>query len=175
MRMLTRLIRVFRHRWQSGTAAECAIPPALLAKLEAQVAQSETGHSGEIRIYVEAGLPLSYLWRSASTAEITRQRALAMFAKLRVWDTAQNNGVLIYLLLAERRIEIVADRGLNERVAAETWPRIVDTMSGAFKAGDFAGGLMRAVGEVSALLQQHFALINNTPNPNELPNNPILR
>ena len=173
--MWTRLIRIFKHRWQSDSAVERAVPPALLQKLAAQVANSEAGHSGEIRIYVEAGLPLSYLWQTASMAHITRERALAMFGKLRVWDTAQNNGVLIYLLLAEHRIEIVADRGLNERVAPDTWPRLVASMSEAFKAGDFEGGLTRAVQEVSALLQHHFELQAGQKNPNELPDTPLLR
>ena len=172
--MWTRLVRIFKHRWQSDDAAQRAIPPALLDRLTAQVAHSEAGHSGEIRIYVEAGLPLSYLWQPASMAQITRERALAMFGKLCVWDTAHNNGVLIYLLLAERRIEIVADRGLNERVAPDTWPRLVASMSAAFKAGDFEGGLTRAVQEVSALLQQHFALQSGQSNPNELPDTPLL-
>lgn len=172
--MWMRLTRIFKHRWQRDDAARRAIPPALLDQLEAQVAGSETGHSGEIRIYVESGLPLNYLWQAASTAQITHERALAMFGKLRVWDTENNNGVLIYLLLAERRIEIVADRGLNERVSPETWPRLVETMSTAFKAGDFEGGLHQAVQEVSALLQQHFALTGGQHNPNELQDRPLL-
>ena len=173
--MWTRLIRIFKHRWLSDSAVARAVPPALLQKLAAQVAHSEAGHSGEIRIYVEAGLPLSYLWQPASMAHITRERALGMFGKLRVWDTAQNNGVLIYLLLAEHRIEIVADRGLNERVAPDTWPRLVASMSEAFKAGDFEGGLTQAVQEVSALLQHHFELQAGQKNPNELPDTPLLR
>lgn len=172
--MWTRLTRVLKHRWQSDDAAQRAIPPALLDRLAAQVARSEAGHSGEIRIYVEAGLPLSYLWQPVGTAQITRERALALFGKLRVWDTAHNNGVLIYLLLAEHRIEIVADRGLNERVAPDTWPRLVAGMSSAFKAGDYEGGLTQAVQQVTALLQQHFALQNGDGNPNELPDRPVL-
>lgn len=107
-------------------------------------------------------------------AQITRERALAMFGKLRVWDTAQNNGVLIYLLLAERRIEIVADRGLNDKVAPDLWPRLVKEMSAAFKAGDYEAGLTQAVHEVSALLLQHFALQNGQNNLNELPDKPVL-
>jgi uncharacterized membrane protein len=107
-------------------------------------------------------------------AHITRERALALFGKLRVWDTAQNNGVLIYLLLAEHRIEIVADRGLNERVTADTWPRLVAGMSTAFKAGAYEAGLTQAVQQVTALLQQHFALRAGQSNPNELPDTPLL-
>jgi uncharacterized membrane protein len=173
--MWTRLTRVLKHRWQSDDAAQRAIPPALLDKLAAQVAHSEAGHSGEIRIFVEAGLPLGYLWQPDSMAQITHQRALALFGKLRVWDTAQNNGVLIYLLLAEHRIEIVADRGLNERVSPDTWPRLVTGMSAAFKAGDYEGGLTQAVQQVSQLLQQHFALQSGQSNPNELPDAPVLK
>lgn len=172
--MWTRLSRILKHRWQSDDAAQRAIPPALLDRLAAQVARSEAGHSGEIRIYVEAGLPLSYLWQPVSTAQITRERALALFGKLRVWDTAHNNGVLIYLLLAEHRIEIVADRGLNERVPPDTWPRLIAGMSAAFKAGDYEAGLTQAVQRVTALLQQHFTLQGGQGNPNELPDAPVL-
>ena len=104
------------------------------------VAASEKRHSGEIRVCVEAGLPLSYLWRGATA----RERAVTMFGKLRVWDTEQNNGVLIYLLLAERRIEIVADRGLNRRVSEAQWQSLLATMRDAFHAGRFEQGLIAA-------------------------------
>ena len=108
--MLARLQRMFRHRWLDESDTRRAIPPALAQRLAERVAASERRHSGEIRLYVEAGLPLSYLWRDATP----RERAVAMFGKLRVWDTEHNNGVLVYLLLAEHAIEIVADRGLRE-------------------------------------------------------------
>lgn len=172
--MWQQLKRTLKHRWQADDAAERAVPPALLDKLAAQVKDSEAGHSGEIRIYVEAGLPLSYLWRADDMATLARQRALSMFGKLRVWDTAHNNGVLIYLLLAERRIEIVADRGLNDRVAADTWPHLVLSMTAAFKAGDFERGLTQAVQAVSGLLHTYFPLAPGQSNPNELPNTPLL-
>src|SRR5436190_22142693 len=123
-----RLQRIFRHRWLDEADTRRAIPPALVQKLTSQVADSERRHTGEIRIYVEAGLPMSYLWRGATP----RERAIAMFGKLGVWDTEQNNGVLIYLLLAERAIEIVADRGLSSRVAPQEWQAIVGRMGSAF-------------------------------------------
>lgn len=135
---------------------------------------SETQHSGEIRIYVEAGLPWSYLRQRGDMALITRQRALNMFGKLRVWDTASNNGVLIYLLLAERRIEIVADRGLNDLVAPSTWQSLAQSMGSAFKAGDFELGLIQSVHAVTSLLCEHFALSAGQSNPNELPDQPLL-
>jgi len=173
--MLQRLIRLLRHRWLPDNAAKRACPPAALDKLTRQVAASEAGHSGEIRIYIEAGLPLSYLWRRADSKTITRQRALSMFGKLRVWDTEHNNGVLIYLLLAGRQIEIVADRGLAQRVGADIWPALVAQMSTAFKADQFEAGLTQAVNAVSGLLRQHFPLDADVANPNELPNQPVLK
>ncbi len=92
-----------------------------------------------------------------------------MFGKLKVWDTENNNGVLIYLLLAEHRIEIVADRGLSRHVPPEQWAAIVDGMSAAFKAGRFEQGLAAAIDAVDGLLQRHFPLAPGQINPNELP------
>jgi uncharacterized membrane protein len=143
-------------------------------RLQQRVAASELCHTGEILFYVEATLPLSYLWRDAPVSHITRQRALAMFGKLRVWDTANNNGVLIYLLLAERSIEIVADRGLNQKVDPQHWEELVSRMRLAFKDGNFQAGLTQALEEVTALLEAHFPLKPGYANPNELPDSPVL-
>ena len=115
-------------------------------------------------------MPLSYLWRGAAP----RERAVTMFGKLRVWDTEHNNGVLIYLLLAEHAIEIVADRGLDRRVGAERWQAVLATMREAFRAGRFEEGLNQAIDAVDALLVQHFALAPGVANPNELPDPPVL-
>lgn len=163
-----RLQRLIRHRWIDDDAVRWAVPPRLLQRLEAHIASSERLHSGEICIHVEAGLPWSYLWREASA----RERALAMFGKLRVWDTEQNNGVLIYLLLADRAVEIVADRGLRSAVADSTWGALIERMGRAFRDGHLEQGLLQAVDEVSALLVQHFALEPGQRNPNELPDAP---
>jgi uncharacterized membrane protein len=132
---------------------------------------SERRHSGEIRVCVEAGLPLSYLWRGLTA----RDRAITLFGKLRVWDTAHNNGVLIYLLLAEHAIEIVADRGLNERVGPEHWRPVVEGMRAAFRARHYEEGLNAAIDAVDALLARHFAVTAQQPNLNELPDEPQLR
>lgn len=172
--MLNRIKRVFRHRWIDDSATRRIIAPDMLQRLQQRVAASEQRHSGEVRIFVEAGLPLSYLWTDAPTRQIARQRALALFSKLRVWDTVRNNGVLIYLLLAERAIEIVADRGLNEHVEPVVWQALVTRMSSAFKQAQFEEGLTAALAEVSMLLVQHFPLNANEVNPNELPDAPIL-
>ena len=167
---MNRLLRILRHRWLDETDARRALDTAALARLAERVRRSETRHSGEIRLCVEAGLPLSYLWRGAPP----RERALAMFGKLRVWDTEHNNGVLIYLLLAERAIEIVADRGLSRHVDAGSWQTMARQMSVAFKAGRFEEGLAATVDQVDALLMQHFALADGERNPNELPDQPVV-
>lgn len=173
--MLNRIKRILKHRWFDAADSRRAVPPEMLARLQQRVAASEQRHSGEIRIYVEAGLPQSYLWSDAPTQQITRARALAMFGKLQVWDTASNNGVLIYLLLAEHAIEVVADRGLNDLVEPRVWQTLVASMSAAFRQGQYEDGLTRALGEVSALLVRHFPLQAGQANPNELPDAPLLR
>jgi uncharacterized membrane protein len=161
--------RLFKHRWMDDDATR-AVPPDMLERLARRVAASEKRHSGEIRIYVEAALPTSYLLREATP----RERAVAMFGKLRMWDTEHNNGVLIYLLLAEHAIEVVADRGLASDVDPGEWQRIVDRMRGAFQAGRFEDGLTQALEEVSALLVAHFPLAPGEASPNELPDEPAL-
>ncbi|TFY98375.1 TPM domain-containing protein [Ramlibacter humi] len=168
--MLRRLQRILKHRWVDERDLRKAIPPDLVVRLASRVTASERRHSGEVRIYAEAGLPLSYLWRDARP----RERAVAMFGKLRMWDTEHNNGVLIYLLLAERAIEIVADRGLARKVEAGEWQRIVAGMGSAFREGRFEDGLTQALSEVSALLVQHFPLAEGEVRPNELPDEPVL-
>ncbi|MES2954426.1 MAG: TPM domain-containing protein, partial [Pseudomonadota bacterium] len=129
MKLWTSLSRTLQHLWLDADDTRRAIPPDMLERLQRRVAASEQRHTGEIRICVEAGLPLSYLWRGAPA----RERAVTMFGKLRVWDTEHNNGVLIYLLLADHAIEIVADRGLDRHVDATQWQAMVVRMAEAFK------------------------------------------
>ena len=166
-----RLARLVRHRLRDERSTARAIPRDMLARLAQRVGESENRHSGEIRIYVEASLPTSYVMRDATP----RERAVAMFGKLRVWDTEHNNGVLIYLLLAERAMEIVADRGVTTRVPDGEWQRIVAAMRGEFQAQRFEQGLVHAIDAVTALLVEHFALAPGEANPNELPDEPVLR
>lgn len=168
---MNRLLRILKHRWYDETDAYRTLDEAALTRLQNRVQTSEALHRGEIRVCVEAGLPLSYLWRDA----LPRERAVAMFGKLRVWDTEHNSGVLIYLLLAEHAIEIVADRGLNRHVPPEQWRELTKGMSAAFKAGQFEQGLVAAINVVDGLLNQHFPLGANASNPNELPDRPYMR
>lgn len=166
-----RLTRILKHRWLDERDARRAFGPAGLARVQALVQASEQTHSGEIRICVEAGLPLSYLWRRASP----RERAVALFGKLGVWNTEANNGVLIYVLLAERAIEIVADRGLAARVPQDRWNELLQGMRTEFRAGRFEAGLAQAVEAVGDELHRHFPLASGQANPNELPDTPDLR
>lgn len=167
---MNRLLRLLRHRWLDEDDARRALGALALERIEQRVRASERGHSGEIRVCVEAGLPLGYLWRGLDAYD----RALSLFGKLRVWDTEHNNGVLVYLLLTEHRIEIVADRGVTRHVGPEAWQAIVDAMGPAFREGRFEEGLNVALDAVDALLRRHFA-VAGTDNPNELPDAPDVR
>ena len=166
-----RLARLLRHRWADGSLGR-ALPADMLQRLAARVAASEQRHTGQIRICIEGGLPLSYVWRAASV----RERAITQFGKLRVWDTEHNNGVLVYLLLAEHRIEIVADRALARAVPPEVWRAMTAHMGEAFRAGRWEDGLTQALSEVTALLAAHFpAPPHGQDGPgNELPDAPVL-
>jgi len=165
-----KLGRVWRHRWTDAADVRRVLSEDVLAQLARRVAASEQRHSGEVRICVEAGLPFSYLWRGASA----RERAIMQFGKLRVWDTEHNNGVLIYLLLAEHAIEIVADRGIDARVDDAQWREMAGRMGAAFRDGRFEDGLTQALAEVSALLVEHFPLAPGDADTNELPDAPVV-
>ena len=177
--MFNRLTTLLRHLWLDESDTRRTLAPEALQRLAQRVAASESGHSGEIRLLVEASLPASYLWRHLAHAVpmplLARQRALMMFSKLGVWDTAHNNGVLIYLLLADRAIEVVADRGLMRHVDATQWQAVVQRMQDDFRAGHIEEGLALAVDTVGALLTKHFPLADGQGNPNELPDRVELR
>ena len=167
---MNKWLRILKHRWLDERDVRHALGADALARLQARVGSSEKRHSGEIRVCVEAGLPMSYLWRGAAA----RERAVAMFGELRVWDTENNNGVLIYLLLAEHCIEIVADRGLHRHVDAARWQALLGLMRTAFRAGEFEAGLNQAIDAIDALLAEYFALSDVQLNLNELPDAPLV-
>ena len=166
---MSRLMRILKHRSYDEADVRRVLDNSALKRLEARVHDSEKKHRGEIRLCIEAGLPTSYLWKRLSV----RDRAIAMFGKLRVWDTEHNNGVLIYLMLAEHAIEVVANRGLNAHVGPEQWRAIIDEhMREAFRTGRFEQGLNAAVDAVDALLAPRFPVNAGAANPNELPDKP---
>lgn len=175
--MLNKARLILKHLWLDAGDARRAVPADMLERLARRVAASEGRHTGQIRICVEASLPMSYLWRlgrGSTMGQLVRQRAVMLFGKLGVWDTEQNNGVLIYLQLAERAIEIVADRALARHVPAEQWQAMVVHMGKAFGEQRFEDGLTEALAEVSALLVTHFPAQPGQARSNEQPDMPLV-
>jgi uncharacterized membrane protein len=162
------VLRVLRHLILPDWWVGRVFPPAALQAIEQAVAASEATHRGELRVVVETNLPLPALLGDQSP----RARAVELFAQLRVWDTEENSGVLIYLQLLDRRVEILADRGIDAKLGQAFWDAICRQMEVAFRAGDFSGGLQRALATVTAALHEHFPA--TTDNPDELPNAPLL-
>lgn len=160
-----------RHLWLDAADSRRQLPADAVKRLETAVRASEARHLGELRICVESSLNLPRLWRG----QAPRERAIECFGELRVWDTAHNNGVLIHLLLADRRIEVVADRGLSERVPPSTWQALADQLGEALARGQVEAGLADAIARVGELLHIHFPAAAGAHNPNELPDSIVLR
>lgn len=167
---MTNLTRWAKHLWLDADDARRRLTTSGLQRLAQAVADSEARHRGELRVCVEGGFPASALWHGIAP----RQRAIELFSQLRVWDTAHNNGVLIYLLLAERRIEVLADRGLSQAVPDAQWQALAERLSAALQADRFEAGLAQAIQEVGALLRQHFPSHADGARRNELPNAVVL-
>lgn len=161
------LKRIFRHLFMTPLHLKRHFPKAMIEHIEAAIAASEATHAGEIRFAVELNLSLLDLLRKKSG----RERAIEVFSDLRVWDTQHNNGVLIYLLLADHDFEIVADRGICQHVGQQGWQRISHEMEQHFKTGNFEQGVLHGMNEIGLLLAQHYPAHMN--NQNELPNAPI--
>jgi uncharacterized membrane protein YgcG len=152
------------HRWR----ARRTFPPQVLAAIERTIKAGEATHSGQVRFVVEGALDGAPLFRDQSP----RDRALDIFSQLRIWDTAHNNGVLIYLLLADRYVEIIADRGIDEKVGAAGWEKICQSMEADFRVGNFSGGVIKGIQSVSQQLAAHFP--KRGAGPNELPDEPVV-
>lgn len=163
--------RWIRHAWSDVSDARKAVGEAALTRLQERVRASEMHHLGEIRICVEAGLSSADLWAGVTA----RQRALSVFAELGVWDTALNNGVLIYVLVADHAVEIVADRGLDALVAPEQWQTLVRSITAQFAQRHFEDGLNEGIDTLDDLLSRYFPRPEGEVNPNELPDAPLVR
>lgn len=161
--------RWVRHLFTDRSSVRRRFPDEALSRIERTVKAAEAAHAGQIRVVIEASLDGPRLWARESAAE----RALEVFSLLRVWDTEHNNGVLIYLLLADRDVEIVADRGIHGRCGQEVWERICREMETAFRAGRFEEGIVAGVTAVGAELARHFPRTGDTP-VNELPDAPVI-
>ena len=160
--------RILRHLLEYRWRERRIFTPKVLARVEAAIKAGEATHSGQIRFAVEGALDGAALFRDQSA----RERALDVFSQLRIWDTEHNNGVLIYLLLADRDIEIVADRGINAKVGAEGWEKICAILEKEFRAGLFEYGVIKGIQEVSRVLARHFP--KEPGGTNELSDAPVV-
>ena len=160
--------RIARHLLEHHWRARRVFTPKVLANIEAAIRVGEATHSGQLRFVVEGALDGAPLFRN----QPTRARALDIFSQLRIWDTEHNSGVLIYLLLADRKVEIVADRGIDAKVGAAGWEAICRDMETDFRSGQFKAGILKGIAAVSRSLAKYFP--PDAHPRNELPDKPIV-
>ncbi len=160
--------RIWRHFAMTQGRVDRTFPRATLSAIEQAIKASETGHMGEIRFVVEGAFDTAPLFGGQSA----RERAIELFSKLRIWDTEHNSGVLIYLLLADRQVEIVADRGIHAKAGVHAWATICGAMESAFKKSKFEDGVIEGIRAVTRQLTDHFPAGNG--NHNELPDQPLV-
>lgn len=162
------LKRFLRHVWMSPLILKRHFPAATLEAIRGAVAEGEKLHRGQVRFVIEAELTTGQLWAGVSA----RQRAIDVFSLLRAWDTEENNGVLIYLLLADRKVEIVADRGIHRRAGDERWRAICREIEHHFRKGDFLGGSLTGIQKIGAELAFYFPATGEPKN--EQPDTPVV-
>ena len=159
--------RILKHLLTTQGQVTRAFPRSALNAIEKAIKASEAAHAGEIRFVVEGALDGMPLFKGQSP----RDRAIELFAQLRVWDTQHNNGLLIYLLLADHAVEIVADRGIHAKVGAEEWRKVCHQMETAFGQSNYEGGVISGVQAVTQHLVRHFPADDR---PNELSDRPVV-
>ncbi|MBK8323156.1 MAG: TPM domain-containing protein [Betaproteobacteria bacterium] len=160
--------RFWRHIAMTPWKAAQAFPESALEAIGRRVGEHEKRHRGEVRFVVEAELTTAQLWSNLTS----RARAIEVFSGLRVWDTEENTGVLVYVLLADHKVEIVADRGVGARVSPAEWQGICRAMQESFRAGRFEEGALEGVTAISLKLEEHFPA--REANENELPDRPLM-
>jgi uncharacterized membrane protein len=161
--------RIGRHLLQHRWRVRKVFPPPVLAAIERAIKAGEATHSGQVRFVVEGALDGAPLLRNQSA----RARALDVFSHLRIWDTAHNNGVLIYLLLADRKVEILADRGIDAKIDRAEWRNICVMMEADFRKGNFEAAVLKGIAAVTRHLAKHFPK-RGGGGANELPDAPVV-
>jgi uncharacterized membrane protein len=161
------LKRFLRHMAMTPWKSRRCFPDKTMAEIQRAVAECEARHRGEVRFVVEAELSTSQLWANMTS----RARAIEVFSQMQVWNTEENSGILIYVLLADHKVEIVADRGIQAKVADDAWRSICNTMEQEFRAGRFEAGALAGVRAASELLVTHFPARDT--NANELHDAPV--
>jgi uncharacterized membrane protein len=166
--MAGKLTRLWRHFITDRRDVHRVFPQEDLDRIQRAVAEGETRHTGQVCFAIESSLALPRLWHGLKP----RERALEAFGLLRIWDTDANDGVLLYVLLADRAVEIVADRGIDARVGDAAWQAICRKIESAFRDGRFADGVEQGIVEISNLLAQHSP--RTGPGRNEIPDAPVV-
>jgi len=166
--MATGITRLGKHLLLNRWRVRQAFTSESLGRIENAIKASEAKHAGQIRFVVEGALDS----RPLLAGQSGRERAIDLFSALRIWDTEHNSGVLIYLLLADRDVEIVADRGIDAKVGAARWRSICDAMEAEFRQGRFERGVMRGIDEITTCLAEHFPPVG--AHRNELPDAPVV-
>ncbi|WP_321847984.1 TPM domain-containing protein [Burkholderia diffusa] len=162
------LKRLFRHLFTTHWQVNSVFSRRALDAIDEAVRTSHRAHVGQVRFAVEGALHIGALLKGTTA----RDRAIEVFSNLRVWDTEHNNGILIYLLLADRDVEIVADRGIHAKVDSREWEAICQAMEAHFRQGDYRSGVLRGVEQVTELLQKHFPV--HGPQRDDLSSSPIV-
>jgi uncharacterized membrane protein len=165
---MKRLIRILKHLLATRWHVKRLFPQRTMHNLEDAIRSSENWHTGELRFVVEAGLD----WPDLLAGTSSRKRAIDIFSQLRIWDTEHNSGVLIYLLLADNKVEILADRGINSHVSQAEWVKICQDMESHFRTGNFESGALTGISSITLLLKQHFPAV--THKINDLPDRPLI-
>ncbi|MEI7447281.1 MAG: TPM domain-containing protein [Burkholderiales bacterium] len=166
----TGLGRWLHHLWTGTVHVRAAFPTEALARIEAAIADGERTHRAELRFAVESSLDTAQLWAGLPA----RDRALEVFGRFRVWDTDENNGVLVYLLWADRAVEIVADRDAVRRVDPAAWARACEQLADGCRAGRPVDGALACIATLNAALAAAYPADGTRPNPDELPNAPLI-
>jgi uncharacterized membrane protein len=165
---MNRLARLWRHLVTTSAHGRRAFPPATLKAIEAAIAKGETLHRAEVRMIIEPALDAQAAWSGMSS----RERAKELFARYGIWDTEENCGVLVYVNLADRKVEIVADRGVGRAISGKEWQAICRTMTQGFSQGRFHDSTLAALDQINALLQKHFPDDGSTRN--QLSDRPVM-
>jgi len=160
--------RLFKHLFATSRQTKKHFPLSGLQLIEDRIAESEIGHSGQIRVVIETTLSPYAIWHQQSS----RERAIEVFSLQKIWDTENNNGVLIYLLMADHAFEIIADRGVHQKVGDEFWKKVCEMMEIHLKNSDFQTGVLTGIYEIDQILRQFYPASVITPN--ELSDKPIL-
>jgi uncharacterized membrane protein len=168
MKNTNSVCRFFKHFFSHPWQVNRHLSAIALHEIEKAIAASEKKHAGEMHLVVESGLhPMEIFYKKTP-----KKRAIELFGRLNIWDTELNNGVLIYLLLADRDVEIVADRGIDKHVGHAGWEKICREMEDLFRKSEFEAGVLHGIDKIGAVLEKHFPI--TSAKKNEISNKPLI-